>query len=62
MGALHPQTRVAAAHGRGKRVVCLRHHISVRRGVFASQGQEAFIEGHLRAFAVLSGVPFDKLR
>jgi len=30
--------------------------------VFASQGQKAFIEGHLRAFAVLGGVPFDKLR
>ncbi|RQW95331.1 IS21 family transposase, partial [Micromonospora inaquosa] len=25
--------------------------------VFASQGQEAFIEGHLHAFAVLGGVP-----
>lgn len=30
--------------------------------VFASQGQEAFIEGHLEAFAVLGGVPFDKIR
>ena len=30
--------------------------------VFASQGQEAFIEGHLAAFAVLGGVPHDKIR
>jgi transposase len=30
--------------------------------VFASQGQEAFIEGHLAAFAVLGGVPTDKIR
>jgi transposase len=30
--------------------------------VFASQGQEAFIEGHLAAFVVLGGVPTDKIR
>ncbi len=30
--------------------------------VFASQGQEAFIEGHLAAFTVLGGVPTDKIR
>jgi len=30
--------------------------------VFASQGQEAFIEGHVHAFEVLGGVPFDKIR
>src|SRR5258708_12276235 len=30
--------------------------------VFASQGQEAFIEGHLHAFAVLGGVPAGKIR
>jgi transposase len=30
--------------------------------VFASQGQEAFIEGHLHAFAILGGVPLDKIR
>lgn len=30
--------------------------------VFASQGQEAFIEGHLAAFAMLGGVPTDKIR
>ena len=30
--------------------------------VFASQGQEAFIEGHLHAFAVLGGVPTGKIR
>jgi transposase len=30
--------------------------------VFASQGQEAFLEGHLHAFAVLGGVPVDKIR
>lgn len=30
--------------------------------VFASQGQEAFIEGHLIAFAVLGGTPVDKIR
>jgi len=30
--------------------------------VFASQGQEAFIEGHLEAFAVLGGTPVDKIR
>jgi transposase len=30
--------------------------------VFASQGQEAFIEGHLHAFAVMGGVPAGKIR
>lgn len=30
--------------------------------VFASQGQEAFIEGHLHAFDVLGGVPAGKVR
>lgn len=30
--------------------------------VFASQGQEAFIEGHVEAFAALGGVPADKIR
>ncbi|MBC8092702.1 MAG: IS21 family transposase, partial [Pseudonocardia sp.] len=30
--------------------------------VFASQGQEAFIEGHQAAFRVLGGVPTDKIR
>jgi transposase len=30
--------------------------------VFASQGQEAFIEGHLHAFGVLGGVPAGKIR
>ncbi len=30
--------------------------------VFASQGQEAFIEGHLHAFEVIGGVPTDKIR
>jgi hypothetical protein len=30
--------------------------------VFASQGQEAFIEGNLHAFAVLGGVPTGKIR
>jgi transposase len=30
--------------------------------VFASQGQEAFLEGHLHAFGVLGGVPADKIR
>jgi transposase len=30
--------------------------------VFASQGQEAFLEGHVIAFEVLGGVPFDKIR
>jgi transposase len=30
--------------------------------VFASQGQEAFLEGHVAAFEVLGGVPFDKIR
>ena len=30
--------------------------------VFASQGQEAFIEGHLEAFRVLGGTPVDKVR
>lgn len=30
--------------------------------VFASQGQEAFIEGHLHAFAVLGGVPTGQIR
>ncbi|OHV61346.1 IS21 family transposase [Pseudofrankia sp. BMG5.36] len=30
--------------------------------VFASQGQEAFIEGHLHAFTVLGGVPAGKIR
>lgn len=30
--------------------------------VFASQGQEAFIEGHLHAFAVLGGIPTGKIR
>ncbi len=30
--------------------------------VYASQGQEAFIEGHLEAFRVLGGTPVDKIR
>lgn len=30
--------------------------------VFASQGQEAFLEGHLHAFARFGGVPWDKVR
>lgn len=30
--------------------------------VFASQGQEAFIEGHLESFRVLGGIPTDKIR
>ncbi|MGH8921948.1 MAG: IS21 family transposase [Actinomycetes bacterium] len=30
--------------------------------VFASQGQEAFLEGHVAAFEELGGVPFDKIR
>jgi transposase len=30
--------------------------------VFASQGQEAFLEGHVAAFEVLGGVPTDKIR
>jgi len=30
--------------------------------VFASQGQEAFLEGHVAAFEVFGGVPFDKIR
>jgi transposase len=30
--------------------------------VFASQGQEAFLEGHVAAFEVLGGIPFDKIR
>jgi Mu transposase, C-terminal domain len=30
--------------------------------VFASQGQEAFLEGHVAAFEVLDSVPFDKIR
>jgi transposase len=29
---------------------------------FATQAQEAFFEGHLHAFAVLGGIPFDKIR
>ena len=29
---------------------------------FATQGQEAFLEGHLHAFAVLGGVPTGKIR
>lgn len=34
---------------------------SVHR-VFATAGQEAFLEGHVHAFTVLGGVPFDKIR
>jgi transposase len=30
--------------------------------VFASQGQEAFIEGHVHAFTSIGGVPTDKIR
>jgi len=30
--------------------------------IYASQGQEAFIEGHVEAFRVLGGVPTDKIR
>lgn len=30
--------------------------------VFASQGQEAFLEGHVAAFEILAGVPTDKIR
>lgn len=29
---------------------------------FASQGQEAFLEGHMQAFTELGGVPLDKIR
>jgi hypothetical protein len=29
---------------------------------FATQGQEAFLEGHQHAFDVLGGIPFDKIR
>jgi transposase len=29
---------------------------------FASQGQEAFLEGHVAAFEVLGGIPLDKIR
>ena len=36
--------------------------ILVQRRVFASQGQEAFLEGHVAAFEALGGVPFDKIR
>ncbi|MEU9821738.1 MULTISPECIES: IS21 family transposase [unclassified Pseudonocardia] len=34
---------------------------AVHRG-FTSQGQEAFLEGHLEAFARFGGVPWDKIR
>jgi transposase len=30
--------------------------------VFATQGQEAFLEGHLHAWSVLGGTPIDKIR
>ncbi|MBV9357613.1 MAG: IS21 family transposase [Chloroflexi bacterium] len=30
--------------------------------VFASQGQEAFLEGHIHAFARLGGVPWERIR
>ena len=30
--------------------------------VFASEGQEAFIEGRLEAFRILSSTPVDKIR
>jgi transposase len=29
---------------------------------FATQGQEAFLEGHQYAFGILGGIPFDKIR
>jgi transposase len=34
----------------------------VRRRVFLSAGQEAFLEGHVHAFEVLVGVPFSRIR
>jgi hypothetical protein len=34
----------------------------VRRRIFASGGQEAFLEGHVHAFRVLGGVPTGKVR
>lgn len=30
--------------------------------VFASQGQEAFLEGHVRAFETLGGIPHGQIR
>jgi transposase len=40
----------------------LSHSAKAVHRVFASQGQEAFLEGHVAAFEVLGGVPFDKIR
>ena len=34
----------------------------VRRRVYASQAQEAFLEGHLTAFEATGGVPFRQVR
>jgi transposase len=34
----------------------------VRRRVFASQAQEAFLEGHVAAFEVTGGVPWGHIR
>ena len=34
----------------------------VRRRVFLTQGQEAFLEGHVYGFERLGGVPVDKIR
>jgi transposase len=34
----------------------------VRRKIFASGGQEAFLEGHVHAFRVLGGLPTGKVR
>jgi transposase len=34
----------------------------VRRRVYASQAQEAFLEGHVTAFEVTGGVPFRQIR
>lgn len=34
----------------------------VQRKIFASCGQEAFLEGHVHALRVLSGVPRSKIR
>ena len=34
----------------------------MQRSVFATAGQEAFLEGHTHAFTVLGGVPFGQIR
>ena len=57
---------VDLARGEDEDVSCSRCGCRTRGGpvhrAFATQGQEAFLEGHVHAFDRLGGVPVDKIR